>query len=431
MAGFGFGGLAPTAGGLFTGAGAQLTGAFGTASGGVGINPNKEDFNLCQGEAKDASGQLVLPSASISGVACAHWTNTPYGNPPQPPTVPSPHGPVAMVGCSSWDGNGYCWMVAQNITPGQQPAVQGPMKVDHGGVPVLDCCFCADGYRFVTASADGTAKMLNCSDSTVNKIAEHTVQTAQGPKSMPIRFVRAYKDASNRHILATAGWDMTVKFWDMATGQAGWEFGQADIQERIYAFDINYPRCVIGTAANQIHVYDLASQRKVDSFASPLVHQMRTISIFADGMGFAIGSVEGRVGIQYFNDKSKNFAFRCHREQPQAGRNTECLVFPVNSLSFNPKYNTFASAGSDGTFNFWDKDTKQCVKKFEKCNQTISAAAFQQTKDAHTLPLYVYAVSYDWHKGPEFDKAEERHSLYIHACVDSDIRPKPATGARR
>ena len=151
-----------------------------------------------------------------------------------------------------------------------------------------------------------------------------------------------------------------------------------------------------------------------------------TISIFPDGLGFAVGSVEGRVGIQYFNEKSKNFAFRCHRDPPQ---NNQTMVYPVNNICFNRKYNTFATAGADGVFNFWDKDTKQSLKKFEKCSQTISAAAFQQTNDAHTMPLYVYAISYDFHKGPEYLKQGERHTLWLHASKDEEIRPKP--GGRR
>ena len=211
------------------------------------------------------------------------------------------------------------------------------------------------------------------------------------------------------------------------------EFGAADIGERIYAFDIVYPRCVIGTAPDpagrhQIHVYDLTSMKKVEQIVSPLTHQMRTIAIFPDGLGFAVGSVEGRVGIQYFQEKSKNFAFRCHRETPPQ-RNSECLVYPVNSITFNRKWSTFATAGGDGIFSFWDKDTKQKLKEFGKCGQTISAGAFQQTHDAHTMPLYVYAISYDYHKGPEYLKEGERHTLWLHMTQDDEIKPKP--GARR
>merc|ERR1711959_122103 len=93
--------------------------------------------------------------------------------------------------------------------------------------------------------------------------------------------------------------------------------------------------------------------------------------------------------------------------------------------SFNEKCNTFATAGSDGIFNFWDKETKQCLKRFEKCGQSISAAAFQQCNDMNLNPIYAYAVSYDWHKGQEDYKPDQRNCLYLHFCQDSDIKPKP------
>jgi len=36
---------------------------------------------------------------------------------------------------------------------------------------------------------------------------------------------------------------------------------------------------------------------------SPLKWQTRVVSCFPQGNGFAVGSIEGRVGIQYIDDK--------------------------------------------------------------------------------------------------------------------------------
>jgi mRNA export factor len=82
----------------------------------------------------------------------------------------------------------------------------------------------------------------------------------------------------------------------------------------------------------------------------------------ADNPGFAIGSIEGRVGIQYIEDTtnstpSKNFSFKCHRDEK-----TIPNVYPVNAISFHPIYGTFSTSGADGTYYFWDKDSKQRLK---------------------------------------------------------------------
>lgn len=34
----------------------------------------------------------------------------------------------------------------------------------------------------------------------------------------------------------------------------------------------------------------------------------------------------------------------------------------MNSIKFHPQHGTFVTAGGDGTYNFWDKDSKQRLK---------------------------------------------------------------------
>jgi WD40 repeat protein len=37
-------------------------------------------------------------------------------------------------------------------------------------------------------------------------------------------------------------------------------------------------------------------------------------------------------------------------------------IYSVNSIKFHPIHGTFATAGGDGTYNFWDKDSKQRLR---------------------------------------------------------------------
>ena len=54
--------------------------------------------------------------------------------------------------------------------------------------------------------------------------------------------------------------------------------------------------------------------------------------------------------------QSKNFVFKCHRD----GNN----VHSVNSIDFH-HYGTFCTAGSDGTFCWWDKEARyKSVNKY-------------------------------------------------------------------
>jgi len=57
---------------------------------------------------------------------------------------------------------------------------------------------------------------------------------------------------------------------------------------------------------------------------------------------------------------SSNFTFKCHRKDEPAPSKSS-TVYAVNDISFHP-YGTFSTAGSDGTINFWDKESKTRLK---------------------------------------------------------------------
>lgn len=71
---------------------------------------------------------------------------------------------------------------------------------------------------------------------------------------------------------------------------------------------------------------------------SPLRYTTSSIQCFGSGKGYAVGSIEGRVGIVKVNfrdpaavDKD-DFCFKCHRKE-EAGK--EALIWTVNAIGFN------------------------------------------------------------------------------------------------
>jgi mRNA export factor len=57
------------------------------------------------------------------------------------------------------------------------------------------------------------------------------------------------------------------------------------------------------------------------------------------------------VAIQYINEQTKSFPFKCHRDD-------KGNIFAVNAIDHHPVYGTFATCGSDGAISFWDKEAK-------------------------------------------------------------------------
>ena len=195
------------------------------------------------------------------------------------------------------------------------------------------------------------------------------------------------------------------------------------LNERCYCADVYYPMAVVGVASRGIIVYQLENQpsefKRIDS---PLKYQNRCVSIFHDKKsnpcGFALGSVEGRVAIQYVNPQNPkdNFTFKCHRSN--GTNNGYQDIYAVNDIAFHPTHGTLATAGSDGRFSFWDKDARTKLKTSEQLEQPITRCCFSAKGE-----IFCYAVSYDWSKGHEFYNPQKKNYIFLHSCFD-ELKPR-------
>lgn len=143
------------------------------------------------------------------------------------------------------------------------------------------------------------------------KLGQQPAQAVQiGAHDAPVKSV-GFLSASN--IVVSGSWDRTLKFWDMRTPNPAATF---DMPERVYAMDVRDGLMVVATAARHILAYDVTGQpREVARKESPLKFQSRCISCFPDATGFAVGSIEGRVGIHYLTKVAvSNFGMAVHLE---------------------------------------------------------------------------------------------------------------------
>ncbi|KAJ1547692.1 hypothetical protein HK096_001127, partial [Nowakowskiella sp. JEL0078] len=245
---------------------------------------------------------------------------------------------------------------------------------------VLGPRFKSDGTKVFAGGADKTGRVLDISTGQTATFASHDA---------PIKCARWVDGVNNMQNIIATGINFETrlfkKYWDLRSPNPAFVL---NLPERCYTMDVVFPLMVVGTAEKHILVYHLQNPTVVfKNVASPLKHQTRVLSCFPSASGFAVGSIEGRVGIQNVEDKDShlNFSFKCHRDDKN--------VYAVNAISFHPGYSTFSTAGADGTFNFWDKDSKQRLKSFNNIGQPISATAFSRNGQ-----IFAYAGSYDWSK---------------------------------
>lgn len=320
------------------------------------------------------------PSDSISSIA---W---------------SPAADFLAVG--GWDSDVRVYEIGPN---GQN---QGKFSYSHQA-PVLSVCWNREGNKVFSGGTDNAARMLDLAgnSSTPQQVAGHDA---------PVKAVR-WIDSPQGGFLVTGSWDKTIKYWDLRSSSP---IATVQLPERCYTLDTTYPLMVVGCAERKIMLFDLnnptAVFRTVDS---PLKWQTRVVSCFGNDC-YAVGSVEGRVAIQYADMKraADNFSFRCHRQDGPSGKN-ESLIFPVNDLAYHPVHGTFATSGSDGTYAFWDKDARSRLKSFDPAPGPVIAGQFNRTGS-----LFGYAISYDWHKGHSGMTSSHPNKIMLHICKDEEVK---------
>ncbi|GBP36082.1 mRNA export factor [Eumeta japonica] len=318
-----------------------------------------------------------------------------------PPSLPQ-----NFLVAGSWDCQVRCWEVEMSgkTVPKAAQGMDGP---------VLDVAWHDDGSKVFMGGADRTAKMWDLAANQTMQVAAHDA---------PIRVCRWIK-APTYSCLMTASWDKTLKFWDTRSATP---IMTLPLSERCYCADVDYPMAVVSTADKVLSLYTLEGKpQEMKRVESPLKYQHRCVAIFRDKKtkqpcGFALGSVEGRVAIQYVNpaQPKDNFTFKCHRSNTSGTGYQD--IYAVNDVAFHPVHGTLATVGSDGTFSFWDKDARTKLKSNEALDQPITRCAFN-----HAGQIFAYSVGYDWSKGHEhFNPAKKPH-IYLKPCYE-DLKPRPS-----
>lgn len=221
--------------------------------------------------------------------------------------------------------------------------------------------------------------------------------------------VRCVEYCSQHELVLTGGWDGMVHGWDWRNAQCTTSM---QMPGKVYSMSLSTSKLLVATSDRMLACYDIRNfNEPLFARESSLKYQTRCVSIFPDSEGFAVGSIEGRVAIEYFSpeDEAKKYAFKCHRVQ-----NT---VFPVNALAFHPHYGTFATGGCDGVVNIWDGKNKKRLTQIPNFPTSISSLDFN--KDGNLLAV---ASSYTFEDGEKDHPADE---IFIRTITDSDVKPKP------
>ncbi|KAG7395812.1 mitotic spindle checkpoint protein Bub3 [Phytophthora boehmeriae] len=279
--------------------------------------------------------------------------------------------------------------------------------------PVLSCCYGKGDAEAFAGGLDCVVKQLDVATRQLTTIGSHAAA---------VRHVGYSKEFG---LAVSGGWDGAVKVWDVRNGDNR-QIHEAATAGKVFGMDVKSHVLAVATSDKQVAVYDLRNfAEPILKRESPLKYQMRCVSVFPDLSGFALGSVEGRVALEYFDDdkvnekeepkKKRSYAFKCHRTKVD----DQTLIYPVNAIAFHPTYGTFATGGCDGLVNLWDGANKKRITHLRQYPTSIAAMDFN--KDGSVLAI---AASYTYEEG---EKDHPNDAIFLHTVQDSEVRPKKKT----
>lgn len=308
-----------------------------------------------------------------------------------------------FLASGTWGNNVSCYKVLNRLNGTYQGEFVASFP--HLG-PVLDVSWSDDCTKIFSASADKTVKMWDLQSNQRCQVGAHDA---------PVRTVHWVKTNSFSCIMTTS-WDKTIKFWDTRTQHP---MSTIPLPERCFCADVQGSMAVFSLGDKNVQVYKLEpTPHLIKKCESPFKFQHKCVSIFCNDkqepVGYACGSVEGRVAIQYVDPTkdSKNFTFKCHRfNEPNT---TLHEVYAVNDIAFHPSHGTMATVGSDGKYSFWDKEARTRLKLSNQMDQPITRCSINCSGE-----IFAYALGYDWSKGHEYAPSSNKNKICFSPCLDA------------
>lgn len=268
---------------------------------------------------------------------------------------------------------------------------------------LLDACFAGSTENCVGGGLDRTVSMWNPLVGEVEVLGYH---------DNAVRNV-SYLDSVG--LVVSGSWDKTMKTWDQRTATR--LLSTTYLQDRVHSLSLCEKRgyIVLATANKELLVYDFRNlQEPMVRKDSPLKFQTRCLACMPSGEGYALGSIEGRVGLEYFeNYQARKYAFKCHRTE-SAGTT---FIYMVNGIGFHPEFGTFATGGSDGIVYVWDGVNKKRLWKLRQYPTAISAVQFSPNGRYLVIgssSMYEDGVS----------TSVPRDGVFIRTVEDADVQPK-------
>lgn len=301
--------------------------------------------------------------------------------------------------------------------------------------PVLDVAWHTNSQTFYVVGLDRDVSEFDIT----KEASDERILSSHGKGANKVAY------SSDPGLVISVGWDERMHVHDPESG----DWVNIALIAKAYALSCTDDRLVVVMAERKVHVFELQTLRDlVDNQGSKEKEQQarevgawqqresslkfmaRDVACMPDGTGFTTGSIEGRVGVEWFDEEAnKNtYAFKCHRDKTTTtNENGEAvpldIIYPVNAIAFHPvQQSTFATGGGDGVVALWDAKTKRRIRQYAKL--VTSVAAMEFSPDGKNLAIGMNGGFEDGHEQDELDP--DFIKVYIRTLGENEAKGKPA-----
>ena len=263
------------------------------------------------------------------------------------------------------------------------------------------CCAFVDNARAVSGGLDKAVKVFDLAKGDATALGDHDDA------------VRAVVSSDAHGLVMSGSWDCTIRAWDNRGGGGGSALSTVRMPGKVYSMAMQENKLVASSSGQAVWIFDVRNMSvPLQQRESSLKYQTRCVAIGPGAEGYAMGSIEGRVAIEYFDQdphvQERKYAFKCHRKGD--------IIYPVNAIAFHPVHGTFATGGCDGGVNIWDGVNRKRISALDSFPTSVASLAFN-----HDGSLLAIASSYTFEQG---DVEHPPDEIFIHAVEPSEVRPK-------
>lgn len=161
---------------------------------------------------------------------------------------------------------------------------------------ILDCTFGENDNVAYCGGLDCAVMRVDLPSGASQQMGSHIADTS----------VRCVNYCGFNNTVLSGGWDGHIMQWDPRQKDPCVADVLTRSGHRVYTMDVSESKLVVGLSDRVVHIYDV---RKLDTpeqeRESSIANQTRCLRCSPDGNGFVMGTIEGRVAVEFLDPSPK------------------------------------------------------------------------------------------------------------------------------